>query len=206
MMNNHYYTPNPDVVHDEATWNFRLLGHEIMFTTDNGVFSKRTVDYGSRVLLDAVNLNDIPSGSILDMGCGYGPIGLAIALDNPDRAVELVDVNERALALARRNAEQNQIHNATIYTSNQYEKVTNKYAAIVTNPPVRAGKAVVDGMISGAQTHLLPKGRLTVVLQKKQGAPSAKKLMQTIFGNCEIIKKDKGYYILESIASDQANG
>ena len=154
-MNNHYYTPNPDVVHDEATWNFRLLGHEMMFTTDNGVFSKRTVDYGSRVLLGAVNLHDIPSGSILDMGCGYGPIGLSIAKTLPERHVDSVDVNERALGLAKRNAEQNLIKNVTIFTSNQYEAVTDRYAAIVTNPPVRAGKAVVDGMIAGAFDHLI---------------------------------------------------
>ncbi|MGV0167926.1 class I SAM-dependent methyltransferase [Furfurilactobacillus sp. WILCCON 0119] len=196
MSNDHYYTPNPEAVHDETTWSFRLLGRELTFTTDNGVFSKRTVDYGSRVLLDAFSLDHVPSGSVLDLGCGYGPIGLALASTYPERTVTMVDVNERALALAQKNAQQNRIDNVTIFASDRYAAVTDRYAAIVTNPPVRAGKAIVDDMLSGAKDHLLPGGTLTVVLQKKQGAPSAKKLMTATFGNCEIVKKDKGYYIL----------
>lgn len=203
-MNNHYYTPNPETVHHEATWNFQLLGHELRFTTDNGVFSKRTVDYGSRVLLSTVDLDHVPSGKVLDLGCGYGPIGLAVAAAYPERQLDLVDVNERALALAKRNAVQNQLTNTHIFTSDRYEAVTERYAAILTNPPVRAGKQIVDDMITGAQDHLIVGGALTVVLQKKQGAPSAKKLMAGTFGNCEVIKKDKGYYILRSVLTESA--
>lgn len=199
MDNNHYYTPNPDVVHDEMSWEFQLGGHNLRFTTDNAVFSKRTVDYGSRVLLEAFNNDHVPSGDLLDLGCGYGPIGLTVALQNPDRTVDMVDVNERALGLAQRNAQQNRIGNVHVFQSDRYDNVTKQYAAILTNPPVRAGKDVVTDMLSGAKVHLVSGGTLTVVLQKKQGAPSAKKLMTETFGNCEIIKKDKGYYILESV-------
>ncbi|WP_407887033.1 class I SAM-dependent methyltransferase [Levilactobacillus sp. N40-8-2] len=197
-MTNHYYTQNPDVLHEEHHWPFTLLGNELLFTTDNGVFSKNQVDYGSRALLAAFNADKTPAGPWLDLGTGYGPIGLALAKKWPERQVTMVDVNELALDLARQNAVANQIENVEIKTSDIYEHVTERYAAILTNPPVRAGKQVVTTMLTGAKAHLLPGGTLTVVLQKKQGAPSAEKNMKATFGNCEIIKKDKGYYILES--------
>lgn len=198
-MNEFYYTPNPHVVHELHTWNFDLLNNTLTFTTDNGVFSKRTVDFGSKTLVESVNFDKIPDGNVLDLGCGYGPMAIALAKHHPNRTFEMVDVNNLALELAVKNAEQNHVSNVLIHNSNVYENVTDKFAAIITNPPVRAGKDVVDGMISGSMDHLLPNGTLTVVLQKKQGAPSAKKLMQSLFGNCEIIKKNKGYYILESV-------
>lgn len=197
-LTNHYYTQNPDVLHEEHHWPFTLLGNELLFTTDNGVFSKNRVDYGSRALLNAFNADKTPAGPWLDLGTGYGPIGLALAKKWPERQVTMVDVNELALSLARQNAVANQIDNVDIKTSDVYANVTERYAAIVTNPPVRAGKQVVTAMLTGAKEHLLPGGTLTVVLQKKQGAPSAEKTMQATFGNCTNIKKDKGYYILES--------
>ncbi len=194
----HYYTENPDVAHNPIKWNFDLVGRKFIFTSDNGVFSKHTVDYGSRVLINNVNLDNLPEGPILDLGTGYGPIGLSIATLVPDRNVEMVDVNLRALELAQQNAQANQISNVKIHQSDIYDQVDSKFAAIVTNPPVRAGKKVVDEMIAKADEHLLTNGTLTVVLQKKQGAPSAKRLMEKTFGNCQIIKRDKGYYILQS--------
>jgi len=199
-MTNYYYTHNPDIVHDEKQWNFEIFDHQFKFTTDNGVFSKRTVDYGSRTLLAAFDPASLPVGPILDLGTGYGPIGMALAYQSPDRTIDMVDVNELALSLARKNTALNQISNVNIFTSDVYEQVTaTNYAAIVTNPPVRAGKEVVEAMLTGAYPRLVVGGTLTVVLQKKQGAPSAKKLMQATFDNCQIIKKDKGYYILQSV-------
>lgn len=197
--NSFYYSKNPDVESNPLTWNFSLLGNNLVFTSDNGVFSKHTVDYGSRVLIDYVDYDRIPAGKILDMGTGYGPIGIAIAKAFPKRQVDMVDVNEVALALAKKNAVANQVDNVKIFESNIYDAVSDSYAAIITNPPVRAGKQVVEQMISGARDHLVLDGTLTVVLQKKQGAPSAKKLMTQVFGNCQILKRDKGYYILQSI-------
>ncbi|MCM0598238.1 class I SAM-dependent methyltransferase [Periweissella fabalis] len=199
-MNNHYYTENPDIVHDEKTWPFILLNNEIKFTTDNGVFSKQTVDYGTRVMLEAFREDHAPAGKILDLGTGYGPVGIALALAYPNRKVDMVDVNNLALSLAQRNATTNQVtEQVKVFHSNVYEDVTDQYAAILTNPPVRAGKEVVQAMIAKSIQYLVVGGTLTVVLQKKQGAPSAKKLMEEVFGNCEIIRKDKGYYILEAV-------
>ena len=194
-----YYSKNPNVESDPVTWNFALLGNNLVFTSDNGVFSKHTVDYGSRVLVNNIDYDRIPQGKLLDMGTGYGPIGISIAKAFPDRQIDMVDVNQVALELAKKNAAANRVDNVRVFASNIYESITEKYAAIITNPPVRAGKKVVDEMLSGAVNHLVANGTLTVVLQKKQGAPSAKKLMTQLFGNCEILKRDKGYYILQSI-------
>lgn len=137
---------------------------------------------------------------ILDLGTGYGPVGISLALAYPERHIDMVDVNNLALSLAQRNATNNRVaEQVNVFHSNVYEDVTEQYAAILTNPPVRAGKEIVQAMISEAVAHLVAGGTLTVVLQKKQGAPSAKKLMEEVFGNCEIIRKDKGYYILEAV-------
>ena len=199
-MTNYYYTKNPDVEHNEQNFNFTLLGNELNFTTDNGVFSKRRVDFGSCVLLAALDQPAFQPRKLLDVGCGYGSLGLAVAKKFPQAQVDMVDVNELALSLATKNAAANQIENVNIWSSDQYQTVTAKdYDAIITNPPIRAGKEVVHGILSQAKDHLVVGGTLTAVLQKKQGAPSAKKKLEEVFGNCQVLKKDKGYFILQSI-------
>ncbi|MFZ2841021.1 MAG: class I SAM-dependent methyltransferase [Trichococcus flocculiformis] len=200
-MSNHYYTKNPETESKEASWTFPLRGREFRFISDSGVFSKKTVDFGSRLLIETFRLNEEVAGDILDVGCGYGPMGLALAHAYPARLVEMVDVNERALSLARRNAEANNIRNVKVYESNTYDQVPQErqFAAIVSNPPIRAGKQVVHCILSEAHTHLLLGGTLTVVIQKKQGAPSAQQKMLDIFGNVAVIARDKGYWIIQSV-------
>lgn len=199
-MTNHYYSEKPDTAHDFEQWTFELKGKIFRFVTDSGVFSRETVDYGSRVLIDAFDWEDLPTeGKILDVGCGYGPIGLAIAFAS-QRMVEMIDINSRAVALAQGNAKRNQIENVVIHQSNIYEDVQEEgYAAIVSNPPIRAGKKVVHEILTEAYPRLKTGGTLTIVIQKKQGAPSAQKKMLETFGNAEIITKDKGYYIIKSV-------
>ena len=138
-------------------------------------------------------------GDILDVGCGYGPIGLSLAKEATERTVEMVDVNERALGLAKQNASNNRINNAKIHPSDIYQQVEgDSYAAILSNPPIRAGKKVVHEILTGSFARLKPQGTLTIVIQKKQGAPSAKEKMRETFGNAEVITKDKGYWIIQS--------
>src|SRR5699024_7237756 len=132
------------------------------------------------------------------VGCGYGPIGLSLAHAYPERTVEMIDVNERALKLAKQNAADNQMKNVKIYQSAAYEHVTGTFAAIVTNPPIRAGKQVVHEMLAEAYDHLEPCGTLTAVIQKKQGAASAEKKMLEVFRNATRIARDKGYWIIQS--------
>ena len=200
-MSNHYYTKNPETESKETSWTFPLRDREFRFISDSGVFSKRTVDFGSHLLIESFRLNEEVAGDILDVGCGYGPMGLALAHAYPARLVEMVDVNERALSLARRNAEANNIRNVKVYESNTYDQVPQErqFAAIVSNPPIRAGKQVVHCILSEAHTHLLLGGTLTVVIQKKQGAPSAQQKMLDVFGNVAVIARDKGYWIIQSV-------
>lgn len=136
-------------------------------------------------------------GKILDVGCGYGPIGLSLAFSYPDKIVEMVDVNSRAMELARENALSNNIHNIKVYESDCLDQVESKeFAAIVTNPPIRAGKQVVHKIFEQSYHHLVAGGSLWVVIQKKQGAPSAMDKLEQIFGEVEVVEKKKGYYIL----------
>ena len=192
---NMYYEENPDSAHDIHELKVTLLGQHFSFLTDSGVFSKKMIDYGSQVLLNAVSFE--AGKTLLDLGCGYGPLGIALAKVQGVKPT-MVDVNNRALDLARKNAEKNGI-SATIFQSNVYEQVEGIFDYIITNPPIRAGKQIVHEMIGESITHLNSGGSLTLVIQKKQGAPSAKAKMEDVFGNATILKRDKGYYILQSI-------
>ncbi len=198
-MTEHYYTNQPDSMHHREEWSFELVGKSFAFMTDAGVFSKRGVDFGSRVLIDHFDAEDLPAGALLDVGCGYGPIGLALAY-KMDRFVEMIDVNQRALDLAQENAQHNHLADkVAIYSSDIYQNVRQeKYSGIVSNPPIRAGKKVVHQILAEAYPLLAENGVLTVVIQKKQGAPSAEKKMMAVFGNVEILAREKGYYVLQS--------
>lgn len=193
-MSKMYYAETPDAAHDIHDLNVSLLGQSFHFYTDAGVFSKKMVDYGSQVLLNALDLER--GKNLLDVGCGYGPLGISLAKVQGVQST-MIDINSRAIDLAKKNAERNGVV-AHIFQSNIYENVSEKFDYIISNPPIRAGKKVVHEIIEGAFDHLNQGGSLTIVIQKKQGAPSAKVKMENVFGNAEIIRKDKGYYILRS--------
>jgi len=198
MAADHYFTNKPSVESNRQHWDFELKGHKLSFITDAGVFSKKEVDFGSRVLIEAFAEPEIP-GNILDVGCGYGPIGLSLAKTFPDRQVDMIDINERAVELANENAGRNGIENVNIFSSNIYEKVTSTdYAAILSNPPIRAGKKVVHEILEKAFEHLAAGGELWIVIQKKQGAPSAMEKLESLFEEVEVVLKKKGYYIIKS--------
>ncbi len=189
-----YYAENPDSAHDIHELKVTLLGQSFTFLTDSGVFSKKMVDYGSQVLLNTL---DFEKGkTLLDLGCGYGPLGISLAKVQ-DVKPTMVDINNRAIDLAKQNAQKNGVE-ADIFQSNIYEKVNGTFDYIISNPPIRAGKQVVHTIISESINYLKVGGNLTIVIQKKQGAPSAKAKMEEVFGNVEILKRDKGYYILRS--------
>ena len=190
-----YYAENPDAAHDIHELRVDLLGEKMTFLTDAGVFSKKMIDFGSQLLLKCLEVNQ--GETVLDVGCGYGPLGLSLAKAYGVQAT-MVDINNRALDLARKNAERNKVE-ATIFQSNIYEQVKGKFDHVISNPPIRAGKQVVHEIIEKSKDFLGIGGDLTIVIQKKQGAPSAKSKMEDVFGNCEVVKKDKGYYILRSV-------
>ncbi|MBB6455196.1 16S rRNA (guanine1207-N2)-methyltransferase [Salirhabdus euzebyi] len=197
-MPEHYYSKKPSSKSERTKWDFVLRGNNFTFTSDYGVFSKNEVDFGSRLLVESFEEPKV-EGNILDVGCGYGPIGLSLAKSFPTRHVHMVDVNQRAIELARLNATNNEVANVSVFESNLFENVKDtKYAAILTNPPIRAGKQVVHSILVESYDYLAEKGTLWVVIQKKQGAPSAMKKLEEIFEQVDVVKKDKGYFILRA--------
>ncbi|CAH2716657.1 Ribosomal RNA small subunit methyltransferase C [Neobacillus rhizosphaerae] len=198
-MSEHYYSRTQKVESDPKYWDYTLKNHLFRFKTDNGVFSKREVDFGSRLLIESFIMPEV-QGFVLDVGCGYGPIGLSIAKDNRERTVHMVDVNDRAIELAKENAQFNRIENIVIYESDRLLNVKeSNFAAILTNPPIRAGKKTVHEIFEQSFEHLVPHGELWVVIQKKQGAPSALEKLNTLFSEVETFDKSKGYFIIKAI-------
>lgn len=198
-MSEHYFSHKPQTKSSPKTWNYQLRNHIYTFTSDSNVFSKNQVDFGSHVLIDAFTEPSTP-GDFLDLGCGYGPIGIALAGEFTDRHVVMADVNERAAALATKNAEKNNLKNVEVVVSDRLSNLEGrKFAAVLTNPPIRAGKEVVHGMFEDAKDILVEHGELWVVIQKKQGAPSAEKRIEELFGNVEVVIKKKGYSILRAV-------
>ncbi|KAB7666130.1 class I SAM-dependent methyltransferase [Bacillus sp. B1-b2] len=197
-MTEHYYSRTQNVNSDPNYWDFTLKGNTIRFKTDNGVFSKKEVDFGSRMLIEAYQFPDV-YGDILDVGCGYGPIGLSIAKVSKDRTIHMVDVNQRAMELAKENAGNNQIKNVKVYESDRLLQVEKgRFASILTNPPIRAGKKIVHDILEQSYECLVNYGELWVVIQKKQGAPSAIEKLKRFFSEVEVVEKKKGYFIIKA--------
>ncbi|HLR61787.1 MAG TPA: class I SAM-dependent methyltransferase [Lentibacillus sp.] len=195
-MSEHYFSQNPQSKSSPKKWNYQLRGEIFKFESDYGVFSKNEVDYGSRLLIEYFEEPPV-EGSLLDLGCGYGPIGIAIANSYKKRSVMLTDINERAVALARKNAHYNDVNNVEFAISDRFSHLKDrKFAAILTNPPIRAGKKIVHQMFEESKHVLLENGQLWVVIKKKQGAPSAMNKLNDLFGDVEVIDRSKGYYIL----------
>jgi 16S rRNA (guanine1207-N2)-methyltransferase len=199
LLSEHYYSRTQKVESEPKYWDFTLRSQLFRFKTDNGVFSKKEVDFGSRLLIEAFELPNV-EGSVLDVGCGYGPIGLSIAKSYPERIVHMIDVNERAIELSKANAVQNAVHNVEIYESDTLINVKEfNFAAILTNPPIRAGKKTVHDIFEQSYEHLVTGGELWIVIQKKQGAPSALEKLKERFTTVETIDKSKGYFIIKAV-------
>ena len=171
-----------------------ILGESFTFYTDNGVFSKTGVDFGSRLLLESIPLDSLGS-SLLDVGCGYGVFGIVL---NKKLGIKctMCDVNRRALHLAKRNIEENKCNNCEVIESNCYENISGKYSTIITNPPIRAGKKIVYEILEKAKEHLEPGGSLIFVVRKEQGAKSIISDMQDLY-NLTILEKKKGFFIIK---------
>lgn len=200
MPNQHYYSNQPEIAHDRKELKTELRGQTFNFISDAGVFSKSGVDYGSKVLIEAMNFNQ--HADVLDVGCGYGPIGLSAARMAPQGHVTMIDINSRAVELAKENAKRNGISNVTILESDLFAAVQGQqFDVVLTNPPIRAGKETVHAIFEEAWKHLREDGQLWVVIQKKQGAPSAKAKLESLFRQVEEVTKDKGYRIFKATKS-----
>jgi len=185
----HYFT-NDYVESKEVKTKCIIKNTELTLITDNGVFSKKGLDFGTRTLLETIE--DI-KGQVLDFGCGYGPIGIYLK-KTFDVEVDALDINERAMKLAKKNAELNKV-DINIFESNIYENVNKKYDYIVTNPPIRVGKKILYEILFKAKEHLKQNGELWLVIHKDQGAKSLVKDLEKEY-KVEIKNKNKGFYII----------
>ena len=191
----HYFTNNSHLKSEIRTISYENKGVVFTFFSDLGVFSKDKIDYGSRVLVETIIQQEKKYNNILDVGCGYGFIGIALGKLN-EASVVFTDVNKRALHLCERNIKENKIK-GEIVLSNAYENITETYDLIVTNPPIRAGKEVVLNIIRDARKHLKEDGELWFVIRKDQGVKSIIKCVEDIY-KTEVVKKDKGFYIVRA--------
>ena len=171
-----------------------VLGNKFVFYTDNGVFSKDGLDFGSRLLLETIPLEEV-GGKVLDMGCGYGVFGIVLN-KLTSCSVDMVDVNLRAIHLADINIHENHCINVNAFESFTYSNVNSKYSCIVTNPPIRAGKKVVYDIVMNAKDYLEKEGRLFIVIRKEQGAKSLIVDLEKIY-NVEVLEKKKGFFIIK---------
>ena len=194
----HYFINDPNLKSNKKQIKYTFLGKEIILNSDNGVFSKERIDFGTNVLLNSLeDLSNIKS--VLDVGCGVGIIGISLAKKYDNLAVHMIDVNEKAISLTKENIAINKVENCQTYLSNVYSDVNEKFDMIISNPPIRAGKDVVHGIAIGAKEKLNNGGFFYAVVQKKQGADSFKKKLQEIYNNVEIVNKDSGYIIFKSV-------
>ena len=187
----YYFDNDTNVESKEVTTKAEIGNTLFTFITDNNVFSKRGLDFGTRTLLE--NIDDI-NGDILDFGCGYGPIGIYLK-KKFNVNVDMIDINKRALNLAKKNAKLNSV-DVNVFESNIYESVTKKYDYIITNPPIRVGKKILYEILIKAKDYLKQNGHLIFVINKDQGAKSAFKDMQNLY-NVNIIVKNKGFFVID---------
>ena len=191
----HYFTNNENLKSEIRTINYSYDTNNFVFLSDLGVFSKDKIDYGSKVLVESYLKYNHDNKKILDVGCGYGFIGIVLSKVT-NSYVEMVDVNKRALHLTERNINENKV-NAKAYMSDAYQSVKDKYDVIITNPPIRAGKEKVLEILNGSVEHLNSGGELWFVIRKDQGAKSIVKVLnkELIVENTE---KSKGFYIFRA--------
>ncbi len=192
-MPDHYFTSAPESAHEARSFRAVFAGRVLAFDTDAGVFSKQHVDPGSELLCRA--LPDTLSGDVLDMGCGWGAMTVMTLARFPHVRMTMADVNARALALAAANVEKNRMQ-AEAVLSDGFAQVEGLFDAVITNPPIRAGKAVIYKMFEDAKAHLKPGGALYLVIRKQQGAPSALRFLKSIYARAEVLAREGGYWIM----------
>lgn len=196
----HYFTNNENLKSNLRSIEYAVKNTSFVFYTDNGVFSKSNVDYGTDLLINTYLSYGKKTGIVLDVGCGYGVIGITVNKIN-NQVVEQIDINKRALHLTEMNNKRNKTENK-IYESNIYEQVTKKYDVIITNPPIRAGKKIYMTMLREAYKYLLPNGELWFVARKDQGAKTIEKELRKNY-NINLIEKQRGYYIYKANCVDK---
>ena len=194
----HYFTSDPNVKSEERIIEYEIDTLKFKFISDNGVFSKNHVDFATDFLLKTIYKE--ATGKVLDMGCGYGVIGITLANNSNVVHVKMVDVNHRALELSKRNALNNHVDKKIeVVESDGFTNVNEMFDTIVSNPPIRAGKSIIYKMYEDSKEHLNPGGNLYIVINKKHGAPSTITYLNSLFGNCEVLDKKSGFNVIKCV-------
>ena len=187
----HYFENDKNLVSEIKSFNISINGNSFTFNTDNGVFSTGELDFGTSLLIR--NVLDIVSGEVLDLGCGYGAIGIIFAkLTNSN--VTMSDVNKRAIHLTKMNAKKNSV-SVNVLESDGYENINNKFDYVISNPPIRVGKKILYKLLLDTKNHLNDNGKLIIVVRKEQGALSLIKDMSNYY-KVEVLDKEKGFMII----------
>ncbi len=202
MADQQYFSPAPLSASAPKPFTLNYQGRAFRFFTDSGVFSKGELDFGSKTLLSA--LPDDLKGSVLDLGCGWGAVGVIIAALHPQAAVTMADINARAVHLARLNAQENRVP-VQAGQSDGFAQIMGSFDCIAFNPPIRAGKETVYRLFGECTRHLRPGGALYVVMRKQQGAQSAAVFLRGIFAAVETVKRKGGFHVMKC-SGGQANG
>lgn len=197
-MSDHYYTHSPSSQHDIKTIRYKFADRDFQFRTDAGVFSKDRVDPGTDLLLSSLRVDE--EDAFLDLGCGYGAVGVIVGTFRPNSRIYMVDVNERACKLAEENLKDNGVRNAKVISGDGLEAVRDmSFDVIATNPPIRAGKSVIYKMAEDSFSRLNSKGKYYAVIRTSQGADSMAAFLKSVFQNVETVGKKSGYKVLCSI-------
>ena len=191
-MGEQYFQAEPHSAHHPRIVQLEFKGERFTFETDAGVFSKGALDEGTQLLLDTVRPH--LSGKVLDLGCGWGAVGVILSRLCPDCGITMLDINQRACVLAEKNARRNGV-SPLVLCGDGLEMTEGFFDWILLNPPIRAGKETVYGLFRRSAASLNPSGRLAVVIRRQQGALSAKSFLETLFHSVSLEQRKKGYYI-----------
>lgn len=193
----HYYTDNSEMISNPRSFDYYFDNEKFIFTTDNGVFCKENVDYDSYLLIKNT-FRQALGNRLLDLGCGWGPVGIIIKRFNPDIEVTAVDVNSRAVELTNLNAVQNKtLIKACLCTD--ILTLNLLFDSIILNPPIRAGKVVIYDLYDKAYHTLRENGSLYIVIQKKQGASSSVNKLSELFKTVTVLDREGGYWVIQAI-------
>ncbi|MDD2258743.1 MAG: methyltransferase [Bacilli bacterium] len=192
----HYFINDKNIESEDIIIKYTYKGKELSFISNSGIFSKNRVDFGTNLLLNTI---EIKKNSILDLGCGYGVVGVCIASSSSLSDVLSVDINERAVELTNKNYINNQVNNGRAIVSDVYCNLDKMFDVIITNPPIRAGKEVVYEMVLNGINYLKEEGEIWVVIRKDKGGMSLFKNMQTVYSFAEIVNKKNQYLVIKGI-------
>ncbi len=193
----HYFTAEPESKKNLGMIHTCLRGRSFEFLTATGVFSKKRVDLGTRLLIESMILPE--SGYVLDVGCGYGAVGIAAAFFNPNLHVVMIDVNKRAVWLTKENIQRNKINNAEVRVGHIYEPVTGgSFNSILSNPPVSAGMEIVREIVSEAPKYMANGANFQIVVKSKVGKKTLRFFLEEAFGNVRILARKSGYRVFLS--------